>query len=134
MADSSLGDVSFVSLCGIEAPSQPPPTLREMVMAIQRHGVEGTAFVLLGSKGVPFFARGFAVFEDRTEAEAADAIYKAMIGADKYNYVWGGNLITSCKYVVLDVRLLRVQTVGVSSSGHGAIAESLWTLCAVSDD
>jgi hypothetical protein len=134
MADSSLGSMNFVSLSGVEAPSQPPPTLKETVLPIQRHGVPGTAFILTGEKGEPFQMLGFAVFDTLQTAEAAEYAYKAMIGADKYLLTWAGDPITTNLYVVISVRILRCQKCGVSSSGDGAFSESLWTLCAVAND
>lgn len=134
MADSSLGPVSFVSLSRVEAPqSGPPPYMKEQVIPIQRPGVDDTAFILAGVKGQPFQMRGFAVYDTLPEAEATETTYNAMIGADKYVMVWGGATIANFKYVVLDVQNIRVQKCGVSSSGHGAFVESIWTLCAVSD-
>jgi hypothetical protein len=134
MADSSLGPVSFVTFSRVESDSGPPPSLKEQGIPIQRAGVEGTAFVLVGKKGQPVMMRGFAVFDDLTDAEQAEYDYSDMILADKYDLTWGGDLIATHKYVVLDVQVLRCQKCGVSSSGHGAFVDSIWTIIAVSDD
>ncbi len=129
--DSSIGPVNFVSLSRIDAPSSPPPSPHELVIPVQRIGVPGTAFILGASKGQPFQMRGFAVFATRSDAEACEFTYRDMIGTEPYTVTWGGNVVAPHQYVVLDVMLLRVQRCGASSSGHGAFAESIWTLCPV---
>jgi hypothetical protein len=133
MADTTLCPVSFVTLSRVESESGPPPGLKEQVIPIQRPGVEDTAFILAGKKGIPTYFRGFAVFADMNEAETFEQTYNDMIGADKYAMAWGGAAIVTHKYVVMDVQIIRMQRCSVSSSGHGAFIESMWLLCAVND-
>lgn len=131
---SSLGPFNFISFSRVESPSSPPSSPTEQVAVIQRAGVDGTAFVLLGKKGQPIQCRSFTAVDTKNDAEALELAYKELIGSGKYTLTWGGDVIASHQYVVLDVQVLRVQKCGASSSGKGATCEAIWTIVPVSSD
>ena len=132
MADS-IGDESFVLLSGqIDDPS-------DQVEVIQRPGVDGVAFRLMGNHPSPFELVSLEDFSSLSGARDAMIAYKALKGGDPVDLVWQ-DVTPDDQVKVIDVvqHELRAATciiggVNLANGSTGFLLRARWTLIFVND-
>ena len=89
MTTNSLGSYTFISLHAGEV-GEVPLDLMQISHPIQRAGVDDTAFVFVGKKGVAFHAKTIASYGSFANAVDALANYRALSAGTSVNMVWAG--------------------------------------------
>lgn len=133
MSINSIGSFQFISL---DPPPEPP---KEDVDAIQRQGVNGTAFWLTGNRGHETVSESFVDSRDQAHAWQLWLGYQSLIGTVATCVHAGMATVTQgFRVAVKDVKLKRMHKFGATSGGinppsaWGVWAE--WHLIAVSND
>lgn len=137
MASNSLDSFNFIRLHALGVRGGCPPVMQLQMDIIQRPGVDGTAFIGLGSKGSPFQAQtkvDVATFADAIDLGIA---YQQMARDQAYRLWWCGADfdLAGTRYFVIGVE---PPTVLACRSGAGglvsnpqATVEAVWTLVPV---
>lgn len=136
----SLGQFDFITLENLAAGGRGgapelPQTLLEIV---QRAGVNGTAYINLAKKGMPFQVRSLVDVASEDDAQTLIAAYYDAVGGDKLPLVWRDNNYYTNHQVmfeVLRVEAPRMQVMGtivgglnVAPGDVGVVVEAIWTL------
>jgi hypothetical protein len=132
MAENRIGQFDFLTLYGA------PHGLSEQLLVDRRAAVAGVAIWKQGLSGTPFQLQSYVDAPDFAEARAYHDQYLGLKGADPVDLVYGGIALTSASLLVavLDVRLIRVQSLAIMVGGlnppsRGAIRCN-WQLIAIS--
>lgn len=109
-----------------------------MIELVQRAGVNGTGYILLGSKGVPFQMRSWVDCTDESAALTLMAGYRNLIGNDMQTVVFRNvdyNVNQTVQAVVIDVTDDRLETtinitggLNVSNGSAGVVLNVVWHL------
>ncbi|MBK8916457.1 MAG: hypothetical protein IPM64_17970 [Phycisphaerales bacterium] len=136
MANSRIGNLTFVELRALGGPGGGPPQLPQQLTEIEeRPGVDGLSVLLIGKKGLPFQMQSGVDVDDRDAAENAIREYHDLVGS-LVDVVWNGlnyTAIHNTKYAVLaplegvSVHRLTAAVGGVSTS-KGFWVSAIWTL------
>lgn len=93
--DSQIGSITLTHL-GNMTPRAADPQL----IPIQRDGVDGTAFILSGTKGEPFQLRGLKTYSSLANALAGRDAFQALIDGDPVSINWGGAALSGTYKVI----------------------------------
>ena len=136
----SLGTFDFITLENLAAGGRGgapelPQTLLEIV---QRAGVDGTAYINMAKKGMPFQVRSLVDVASESDAQTLIAAYYDAVGGDKLPLVWRDNDYYANHQVlfqVLRVEAPRMQVVqnvvgglNIPPGESGIVVEAIWTL------
>ena len=137
MTTNSLGSYTFVSLHGGEA-GEVPKDLMQISQPIQRAGVDDTAFVFVGSKGVAFHAKTIATYDTFANAVTALVNYRILSGGTSVNMVWAGvdmSSVYNLRYQVMkcDGNIKKMSCVigGVPVAAGPYVLTAVWELIPV---
>lgn len=109
-----IGPHLFLSIDGV------PPVRQQQGQLVVRPGVNGVAFVLTGTRGVPFTVRTRVDCESKAAALAKRVEYAELAFAGKQSMIWGDHSVVTedgAKVMVLEVRTLACGELLVSSGG-----------------
>ena len=116
---ASIGTFSFLIMNGDLDPPGPE------VEAIQRPGINGTAWRFLGSKGLPFQVETMAFITNSVNAGIQINNYRQSVGTDLTMIDPIGNTY----YIYVEaVKSKQPKCVNSSNMGPGYLIESQWTL------
>jgi hypothetical protein len=127
---SSLGTITLVSLRAMNGRDGLPPRQRQELTPIQRPGVDGTAFILNGLKGVPFQARAFKTFNSLSDAVDAEQDFLDLIDHVAVEVEWGGITLTD-HYKIISIDSYSASRHGSATDGSAAHAEVTLTMIAL---
>lgn len=127
---NKIGTFEFFDLAGT------PETLKQQIGLFTRAGVDGVTLVDDGQRGAPFTLRSRVDMESLAAGRAEYVAYCDSIGSDPVDVTWRGVALSAeeTKFVVLDVRLVDLRGLAVSSGGlRAGLAwlECDWVLIAV---
>lgn len=137
----SIYNYSFLGLESAAGRGGAPLLPHEMIELVQRDGVNGTGFILRGSKGFAFPARSWVDVASEAAAHTLMVGYRTLVGTGLYDVTFRSvsyGTVHNVYYGVIGVTEDRIETMAnmtgglnVSNGSVGGVLHVIWHLVPV---